>query len=343
MESLMKKRIVLLLILLIAGGALFYFKNYTAKQTQKQDGVLKLYGTIDIRDLSLAFNEQERIFDILVEEGTPVTKGQILAHLNSAKLKTMIAEAKARVAVEQETVKRLEAGNRPQEIDQAHAEVEVAQAQTDNIQKRLNRLEQTGGTTSKQDLDDAKALLRVENAKLKIKQKALALMLEGPRSEDIIAAHQRLAALQASLELLNIRLADMTLTAPENGIILNRILEPGELAGPQRPVLTMALTTPKWVRAYVSEPDLGKINLGQQAQIFSDSFPNEPIAGSIGFISPVAEFTPRAVQTEELRSKLVYNVRVLATDKDNRLRLGMPVTVQIQQQDNEQTPPQQEI
>jgi HlyD family secretion protein len=157
-------------------------------------------------------------------------------------------------------------------------------------------------------------------------------MIEGPRQEDIEAAQQRIAALQANLDSLNIRLADMTLTAPATGIIQSRILEPGEIAGPQRPVLIMALNDPKWVRAYVSEQDLGRIELGQRAQVLSDSFPDEPVAGWVGFISPVAEFTPRAVQTEELRSKLVYRVRILVQDSENRLRLGMPVSVLIDEQ-----------
>jgi HlyD family secretion protein len=103
------------------------------------------------------------------------------------------------------------------------------------------------------------------------------------------------------------------------------------MAGPAKPVLTLALTDPKWARVYVSEPDLGRISNGMTAEVYSDSFPGEAIEGWIGFISPTAEFTPKAVQTEELRTKLVYEVRVFVKDPEDRLRLGMPVTVRVEE------------
>jgi HlyD family secretion protein len=99
------------------------------------------------------------------------------------------------------------------------------------------------------------------------------------------------------------------------------------MASPQKPVFTLAITNPKWVRAYVSEPDLGKLHEGMAAAIAVDSFPGRRFEGWVGFISPVAEFTPKAVQTEELRTSLVYEVRVFVQDPSDVLRLGMPATV----------------
>ena len=101
------------------------------------------------------------------------------------------------------------------------------------------------------------------------------------------------------------------------------------MASPQRPVYTLAIANPKWVRAYVAEPDLGRIRPGMPAKLLTDSQPDQPLEGRIGYISSVAEFTPKTVQTEELRSSLVYEVRVLADDSADRLRLGMPATVRI--------------
>jgi HlyD family secretion protein len=167
----------------------------------------------------------------------------------------------------------------------------------------------------------------VDQAQLKVKEKALNLAIEGPRKEDIAAAKNNLETLKASLSLLQIRLSDMALTSPATGVIQNRILEPGEMASPSRPVVTLALTDPKWVRAYVPEPYLGRINLGMKAKILSDSFPDQAFEGWIGFISPVAEFTPKTVETEDLRTKLVYEVRVFVHDSKDLLRLGMPTTV----------------
>ncbi|HXL16648.1 MAG TPA: HlyD family efflux transporter periplasmic adaptor subunit, partial [Streptosporangiaceae bacterium] len=117
------------------------------------------------------------------------------------------------------------------------------------------------------------------------------------------------------------------LVAPMDAVVRTRLLEPGEMASPQKPVFSLAITDPKWVRAYVSEPDLGKVHPGMAAFVAVDSFPDQRFEGWVGFISPVAEFTPKAVQTEELRTSLVYEVRVFVKDPSDALRLGMPATV----------------
>ncbi|MEJ2656092.1 MAG: efflux RND transporter periplasmic adaptor subunit, partial [Desulfobacterales bacterium] len=300
----------------------------------KESGAeLKIYGNIDTRNADLAFIEQERIDRILVEEGDRVTAGQVLATLQTDRLEAQIQEARAQIAAQQEIVKRLEAGTRRQEIEQARAEVEAAKATYRNSMLNYERIRKTSGAgaTSQQALDNARAQFDVDEAQLKVKQKALNLALEGPRKEDIAAAKDTLEALKASLSLLKIRLSDMTLMSPAPGIIRNRILEPGEMAGPTRPVVTLALIHPKWARAYVPEPDLGRIRLGMKAQILSDSFPGQSFNGWIGFISPIAEFTPKTVETEDLRTKLVYEVRVYVHDPKDQLRLGMPVTVIVDQ------------
>lgn len=320
-------RIILLVVLVsIAVLGVRWFINANGKGSGTE---LKIYGNIDIRKADLAFNEQERIAGVLVEEGDRVSKGQVLAMLQTHRLEAQIKEAEAQIAAQQEVVKRLEAGTRPQEIAQARAELAAAKAKVHNSKLNFERIGQTSGAgaTSQEALDNARAQFDVDKAQLKVKEKALNLAIEGPRKEDIAAAKNTLEALKASLSLLKIRLGEMTLISPAPGVIQNRILEPGEIATPSRPVLTLALTDPKWVRAYVPEPDLGRIHLGMKATVLSDSFPNQRFKGWIGFISPVAEFTPKTVETEDLRSKLVYEVRVFVHDLKDRLRLGMPVTV----------------
>ena len=321
-------KIVILAVIFITVavlGAWWFIKN----KENPSGAELQIYGNIDIRDANLAFNEQERIARIFVEEGDRVTAGQVLARLQTHRLEAQIREAEAKIAAQKEVVKRLESGTRWQEIEQARSEVEAAKATARNSMLNFERISKTSGAgaTSEQFLDNARAQLDVDQAQLKVKEKALNLALEGPRKEDIGAARNNLEALKASLSLLKIRLSDMTLTSPAAGVIQNRNLEPGEMASPDRPVVTLALTDPKWVRAYVPEPDLGRIKLGMKAKISSDSFPDQIFEGWIGFISPVAEFTPKTVETEDLRTKLVYEVRVFVHDSKDMLRLGMPVTV----------------
>jgi len=321
-------KIVILAVIFVTVAVLSAW--WFIKEKENPSGAeLTVYGNIDIRDANLAFNEQERIDRIFVEEGDSVTAGQVLARLQTNRLEAQIREAEAHIAAQKEVVKRFEVGTRWQEIEQARSEVTAAKARVKNSRQNFERIKKTSGAgaTSEQFLDDARAQFDVDQAQLKFKEKALNLALEGPRKEDIATAKNTLEALKASLSLLKIRLVDMTLTSPAAGVIQNRNLEPGEMASPDRPVVTLALTDPKWVRAYVPEPDLGRIKLGMKAKILSDSFPDQTFDGWIGFISPVAEFTPKTVETEDLRTKLVYEVRVFVHDSKDLLRLGMPVTV----------------
>jgi HlyD family secretion protein len=315
---------MLIAIGVLGGWWLFQKKHETTS-------AITLYGNVDIRSVDLAFPEQARIVEVSVQEGDRVDPGQILARQETNRTAAQIEEARARIAAQRQVVIRLEAGTRPQEIEQARSEVEAARVRAENSRQNFERIRATAGTgaTSRQAGDDARAQADGDAAQLKVKEKALNLALEGPRKEDVAAARATLAALEAGLALLNIRLADMTLTAPAVGVIQNRILEPGDMGSPTRPVLTLALIDPKWVRAYVPEPDLGLIRLGMQARILSDSFPERTFDGWVGFISPVAEFTPKAVETTDLRTKLVYEVRIYVHDTKDLLRLGMPVTATV--------------
>ena len=115
--------------------------------------------------------------------------------------------------------------------------------------------------------------------------------------------------------------------APDNGIVEDRILEPGDMASPQKPVLTLALDDPLWVRVYVAETDLPRIRPGMKASVTTDGYPGQKYEGWVGFISPTAEFTPKSVETSEVRTKLVYQMRVFVRNPKGELRLGMPAVV----------------
>ena len=182
---------------------------------------------------------------------------------------------------------------------------------------------------SQQDLDTARSRYRAALAQLENRKKALQLALIGPRQEDISEAQAQLEVYQAELALLKHQLSLAELKAPIDAVVRSRLLEPGDMASPERPAYALAITNPKWVRAYIKETDLGLIKPGMSASVRTDSYPEQPIQGHIGYISSVAEFTPKTVQTEDLRTSLVYEVRVYVDDPDDRLRLGMPATVHI--------------
>ena len=325
----MKKAMILIaLAVMIAGAAIYWWVHHSVGTAPNE---LQLYGNLDLRQVNLAFNGNERIETVLVQEGDRVEKGQVVGTLEMERLKATAAQAKAKLEAQRHVVERLLNGTRPQEIDQSRANLNAAKADLTNAQLNYERLKKSagGGATSQQDMDTAKAAFEVAEAKLRVNQKALDLAVIGPRQEDIAEARSTLLANEAELAVSKQNLDYATLVSPTNGVVQNRILEPGEMASPQRAVLTIAITDPKWVRVYAEEPDLGKIRMGMTATVTTDSFPGKKYDGWVGFISPVASFTPKTVETTELRTSLVYEVRIFVKDPADELRLGMPATVRV--------------
>jgi HlyD family secretion protein len=322
--------LVVLAVLAIGYGAARYWE-----QPKTDPNRLLLYGNVDLRQVELAFNNSERIAEVLVQEGDRVSRGQVLAHLDTSRLKAQAATAEATMQGQQAVVQKLHAGSRPEEVAQARANVASAKADLVNADQTWRRMSALGGLTSgraisQQDLDGAKAALGVTQARVTVAEKSLDLAVIGPRPEDIAQGEAQLRADQTQLDLLRLKLTDADLVSPTDAEVRSRLLEPGEMASPQRPIFNLAITDPKWVRAYVSETDLGRVHPGTKASISADGFPGRTFSGWIGFISPVAEFTPKAVQTEELRSSLVYEIRVFVRDPQDDMRLGMPATVSLE-------------
>jgi len=324
------KRAAAALFLLAAVGAAGAFWWRSAGERASPDALV-VYGNVDIRQVQLAFQGTEHIASMLVDEGDRVHVGELLATLDSEKLEQAVVRAGAQMAAQQQVVARLEAGSRPEEIRKARADVEAAAADALGAQLTYRRQKALIGRnlTSQEQVDTAKAAADAAHARLGAAREALALALAGPRQEDIAEAHATLRALQADLALARRQLDDAKLYARAEGVVQDRILEPGDMATPQTPVYTIALLNPVWVRAYLPESRLGRVAPGMRASVTTDSYPGKRYAGWVGFISPAAEFTPKSVETPELRTRLVYRMRVFVCNPENELRLGMPATVRI--------------
>ena len=330
----MKRRQIIIVAILVVLAVAGWVGWRLVRNTGPKDA-LTLYGNVDLRQVELAFNDSDRIDAVLAQEGDRLRPGQVVARLDVRRLQPQMAVVAAQTEAQSAVVERLHAGNRPEEIAEARASVAAAQADAVNAAAHFARTRSLFGAAdgqavvSQQDVENAQAAADAAAAKLSLQQKALDLEVAGPRREDIAQAEAQLRASQAQLAVLNRELADAALVSPVAGVVRARQMEAGEMASPQRPVYTIAVTDPNWVRAYVGEADLVRLKAGAPAAVAVDGFPHRTFQGWVGFISSVAEFTPKTVQTTDLRTSLVYEVRIFVKDPGDDLRLGMPATVSL--------------
>ncbi|WP_336151516.1 HlyD family efflux transporter periplasmic adaptor subunit [Acinetobacter ursingii] len=329
----MKKSVILtILVVLIIALAFVAYWYWNKDKSSEQE--LTLYGNVDIRQVSLAFEQAGRIQRLNVQEGDQVQQGQILAELNTDALDIQKQQAQAQLNVQKQAVIAQQVVTRPEQITQAKAQLASAQAQLEKATKDVQRLQSLSNSTagqamSQQELDFARASQKTAAATVKEQQANLVLLEKGARAEDRAATKAQFDVSQANLNLIEYQLSQSVLRSPVNAVVRARLQEVGDMTTAQKVVYTLALTDPKWLRVYANEQQLGLIKMGNQAQIFRDSQPNQPISGKIGYISSVAEFTPKTVQTEDIRTTLVYEVRVYVNDPHDQLKMGQPVTVKI--------------
>lgn len=323
-----KKIAVIVVVLLLAGAAAWW-----TQRPSTADGNLTLYGNVDVRQVALAFDGNGRVAALHAQEGQRVRAGAVLATLDTRTLQLRRDAARAEAEVQEQALRRLRAGSRPEEIAQARSRLVAATAESERASQELVRLNAVADSTagrgiSALELDRARAGARVAQAKADEARDALRLAERGARVEDVAGAEAGLQAAQAQVALLEHDIALGELRAPSDGVIRSRLLEVGDMATPQRPAFALALTQPKWVRVYVGERDLGRVQPGMAARVWTDSHP-QALPGKVGYISAAAEFTPKSVQTEELRTSLVYEVRIVVDDPRDVLRLGQPANAQL--------------
>lgn len=315
------------IVLALAGIGLYAW--YRVNHPAEPPGKLVLQGNVDVRQVNLAFKVDGRIASLAVDEGDVVEAGQVIATLEESYFDDDLRAAKARRDNAAATLERLEHGSRPEEIAAAKAQVAEQKAALARSQQDFDRAERLvgSGAVSRETFDQSKAALDEAQARLKYAEENERMAVIGPRQEDIDAARAQLSAEEAAVVKSERRQSDSKLIAPSPGVILTRAREKGAIVAPGETVFTLTLASPVWVRTYVNEQDLGRIHPGMPGVVTTDSAPDKQYPGQIGFISPAAEFTPKTVETRELRTNLVYRLRFLVDNPDNGLRQGMPVTV----------------
>jgi membrane fusion protein YbhG len=325
----MRKRLVIILgivaVLSIAGW--FIYQQFTATPQR----ILTLQGNVDIRQVNVGFRVTGRVKEMKLEEGDVVHAGDLIATLDDVPYQDQVRLAEAQVAQAQANYSKMVNGYRPEEIEQAKAQLAQAKANYQNALRYFERQDalQQSHVISKSDYDNALASRDSLKGQVDLSQANLNLELAGNRFEDIDSAKAQLENSKANLATARQNVDDCKLFAPVDGVIITRAVEPGTIVSTSSVIYSICQNEPVWVRTYVDERDLGRIYPGMKALVYNDTDPNHPYVGQIGFISPVAEFTPKNVETRELRTDLVYRLRVIIAKPDRYLRQGMPVTLRM--------------
>ena len=328
----MKRSIVLLVILAAAC-------NKEAPSDR-----LRVSGHVEATETRLSPETGGRILTLSVKEGDRVQAGQTVLTLDTRDVQLAINRVKAEQAAAEAQLRLVQAGSRVEDIRQAESQVETARAELSAARSELQAAEQDlerfetllkNNSGSRKQRDDAStrrdvATDRVNSAGSRVRtaEEAAAKLRAGARREEVDAARARVATVTAQIAPLEKSLGDATLQSPVAGIVTEKLVEVGEMIAPRAPAVVVVDLDHAWADVFVPEPTVPQIKIGQPATVFTDAGGNG-ITGTITYISPKAEFTPRNVQTAEERSKLVYRVRISVDNTDGVLKQGMPVEAEI--------------
>ena len=327
----MKKKLIIIFILLF-----IFFVAYKIYQTNSLNNQKNFtyYGNIDTRTVNVGFRFLGKIENITKDEGQSVKKDEILVELDNSNLKKSLEELETNILASKIALSKLTNGYRQEEILEAKAAMQEALEnlnKTKDTYDRQKNLFETKSTSEENftisELNYKQALASLDKTKA-----VYELRKNGYRDEDIKIQEANIKALEIQVEKLKIDISDSTIKSPVDGVILSRFKEIGSITNAGESILEIAKTDEFWVRAYIDEKNLKDIKAGQKMLIYTD-LKDEPYQGNIGFISPIAEFTPKNIETQELRADLVYSFRVIIKNPDDKIKQGMPVTLKIAQND----------
>lgn len=292
---------------------------------------LRVSGNIEMTDAEVSFKIPGRVAERLVSEGETVQAGQLVARLDAGELGQEVALRGAEIRAAAAALAELETGSRPEEIAQAEAVVRRAQADVARARAEFRRLKTLyeQENVSVQDYDAARTVVDVTEAKLREAQAQWRLVQKGPRIEKIDRARAQLQQAKEALALAETRFSYSILASPLTGVVLSHHIEPGEYVAAGTPIVTVGNVEQVWLRAYVDEADLGRVKVGQATTVTIDTYPNKAYEGRVSFIASQAEFTPKSVQTEKERVKLVYRIKVTIANPAMELKAGMPADARI--------------
>lgn len=296
-------------------------------------------GNVEATEVQVAPEVGGRIVELRVAEGDRVQAGAVIATLDTKDTELQIARARAERAAATAQLRLIEAGARAEDVRQAEAQVDASTSEIAAIdveirsaQLDLDRFEAllASNAGSQKQRDDAKARVdlarerkRAAEERVRVSRTTLDRVRAGARKEELDGARARVATVDAQLAVLDKGLRDAQVTAPTGGVVTQKLVDAGEIVAPRTPLVIVTDLDHAWANVFVPEPAVPRIKLGQAGTVRTDA--GSTVQGTVTFISPRAEFTPRNVQTADERSKLVYRVKVTVDNSAGVLKQGMPV------------------
>jgi HlyD family secretion protein len=321
----MKKKIIAVVVvaavIALAVGVWFHFRH-----NAESNGKIFVSGNIEATEVDLSFRLSGQIKTLPIEEGDRVKKNQVVSTLDTDTLLAQKGMAEAALADARAVLDQLEEGTRSEEIAQARAQWKAAESRMKNATDEYERYKGLfkEGAISASTFDSKDTTFRVAAEEYNNASQRLKEMETGPREQEIRAARARWERARWDLERIKLDIEHSTIESPLNAVVLVKAAEIGEVTLPGATVATIAAIDEVWLKAYVSEKDLGRVKLGQKAEITTDSYPGKVYVGTVTFISSRAEFTPKNVQTKEERVKQVYRSKVTIPNLHQELKIGMP-------------------
>lgn len=308
------------------------------------DAATRVSGFVEATEVQVASEAAGRLIDLRVAEGDRVNGGDLIARLDTRDTEIQLDRLRAERAAANAQLRLLQAGSRQQDIRQAEAQVSAAEADVTTVEAELRAaaldlqrfealLEANAGSRKQRDdaqarVDVARERQRGAEQRVRAAREALSRLRAGARPEEIDAARARVASVDAQIAALDKSIADAAVAAPTSGIVTQKLVDAGELIARGVPLVVITDLDNAWANLFVPEPLIPRLKLGQAATVYTDAG-GEGIPGTVTFVSPRAEFTPRNVQTAEERSKLVYRIKVSVDNRAGVLKQGMPVDAEL--------------
>jgi len=318
-----QRRVIIAVAIVLLGSILWW--RWKAARDQA-GGAIRGSGIIEVTEVDVAFEVPGTIKERSAEEGALLDKGEPIARLDDREYRLQVERAAAAKTAAEAHYRLLLKGPRGQEIDQALAAVDAADSDLVTQQREFDRIQKLFEThiISQAEFDRVKTTLTAVQAVRDKAHAQLSMLQEGYRTEEVEEGRARLREAEKSLELAELNLSRCHLFAPIAGRVLSKNREVGETVPTGAPIITLGDLNRPWLNLYIGESDLGKVALGMKASVTVDSFPSQPFPGRVTFVAEKAEFTPKNIQTQDERVKLVYRIKIELENRNQALKAGMP-------------------